>query len=87
MVDDPRDFDRMLPEDIEPGEPIAQLRDLDEETSPSFVVRVRSKILRRTLASQFTSLFWSIPEMLFVEFWNFVAGLLKARDTKEGGPQ
>ena len=67
------------------GEPIADLLDLEQDTSPTFLQVVRRKIHRRSMTSQFASFSWHLPKMILVEFWNMLVQLLNPRATQKGG--
>ncbi len=60
------------PENISAGEPIRGLTEQESETSPDFISKVRRKIYRRTVASQFASYSWHLPGVILME----LAGLL-----------
>ena len=82
------DFDKSdsIPiNDQDMGEPIEALRDLEQDTSPSFLSSVRRKIYRRTTASQFASFSWHLPKMILVEFWNMLVQILNPDAAQKGG--
>ena len=56
------------------GEPIAELRDLREDTEPDLYDRVRRRIERRSLASSFMSAAWLIPIVILMEIVSMVFG-------------
>lgn len=63
------------------GPPIAELQDLEQETSADFVLRVRRKIHRRTATSQLASFSWNMPRLLLTE----IAGLFQHLFSVIGG--
>lgn len=65
----------------EAGEPVRVLRDLEQETSAEFVLKVRRKIQRRNAASNVVSLSWHLPKMILAE----MAGILHHLFTAMGG--
>ncbi len=54
------------------GEPIAELRDLSQETEPDFIDRLRRRIERRSMASSFMDVAWIMPVLIFFEFVSMV---------------
>jgi len=60
------------------GEPIEDLRELEQETSPQFLNVVRNKIHRRTAASQMISFSWELPKTVLMELGNLLAAVMKA---------
>jgi hypothetical protein len=59
-------------ENQDPGEPIAELRDLSMETGPDFMDRVRRKIERRSLVSSFLDVAWLVPILILIEFFGML---------------
>jgi hypothetical protein len=72
-------------DDQDLGEPITDLLNLEQDTSPGFLNVVRRKIYRRAATSQFASFSWNVPKMIFVEFWNMLVQLLNPRAASKGG--
>jgi hypothetical protein len=64
------------PDAREPEQPVRELVDLERETAPDFLSRVRNKITRRTAASQFASYSWHIPKMVLVEMASMLSHVL-----------
>ena len=54
------------------GEPIAELRELSQETEPDLFERVRRKIERRSVASSFMDVAWLMPILILMEFVSMV---------------
>ena len=74
--------------DMDFGSPIAILSQLDHEPSPGFLVRVRKKIDRRVMASEFASFSWHIPKLILLEFLGAAFALFRPQtDRKQGGPR
>lgn len=67
------------------GEPIADLLNLEQGTSPAFLSSVRKKIYRRVTASQFASFSWELPKIILLEFWTMLVELLNLRASQKGG--
>lgn len=82
---EPNNSNPVPPRDQDLGEPIAALLDLEQDTSPTFLDRVRSKIYRRTTTSQFASFSWHLPKMILIEFWNMLVQILNPGATQKGG--
>lgn len=66
--------------------PIAVLKDLEQETSADFIVRVRRKIERRKTASQFIGFSWFLPQVILVEIASIFKHLFTAIDSKRPRP-
>jgi hypothetical protein len=71
-------------EDPAAGEPIAELKELERETSAFFVRGVRKKIHRRTTTSQLLSFSWQMPGMAFAALGNMVIHILSALTIRKG---
>jgi hypothetical protein len=72
-------------DDKDLGEPIADLLNLEQDTSPTFLSVVRRKIYRRSTTAQFVSFSFDLPKIILVEFWNMIVQLLSHRSTQKGG--
>jgi hypothetical protein len=57
----------VTPNDREPDEPVRVLRDLERETKPDFLARVRNTIHRRHATAQIASWSWHTPKLVLVE--------------------
>jgi hypothetical protein len=85
MSDQPIPNSSALPdEDPQTGEPIAELKELERETSTFFVRGVRRKIHRRTTTSQLLSFSWQMPGMAFAALGNMVIHILSALTIRKG---
>lgn len=71
-------------EDVDPGEPIVALADFEQSTSPSFMMRVRRKIQRRTTTAQVASFTWNVPSIVLLELWRILIQLLQLKDVEKG---
>ena len=71
--------------DVELGEPIAELADLHADVRPGFVGRVRRRIDRRELTGQLLGLTWSAPAAILLEFLGMVFELLGLGRAPRGG--
>ena len=50
------------------GEPIAELRDMEEQVSKGFLGRVLSKLQRRSLVGHFATMAWTASALALFEF-------------------
>ena len=57
----------MNPGDDQHEEPIHELRNLERQTKPDFLARVRSSIHRRTATAQIASYSWYTPRLVLIE--------------------
>jgi hypothetical protein len=71
-------------EDEDTGEPIRELIDLEQETSPSFLNNILRKIDRRNTASQFLSFSWQVPRTIFFELGSLLMHILNAISIRKG---
>lgn len=85
MSPDPDDTNPRSSDGQELEEPIADLLNLEQDTSPTFLNGVRRKIYRRVTASQFASFSWDLPKMILLEFWNMLVEILNPRGSQKGG--
>jgi N-glycosylase/DNA lyase len=69
--------------DSDTGQPIRVLSEQEYETSSDFMVRVRSKIYRRTAASQFASYSWQLPKVVLLEMARVLGHLFTALGAKK----
>ena len=56
-------------EEIDPGEPIAELAHFEQDTSSDLIVRTRRAIQRRTVVGQLTPFATTMPLVVLREFW------------------
>jgi hypothetical protein len=85
MSNDPKNSTSENEPDVDPGEPVRLLADLEQEPSAAFLNVVRRKIHRRSAASQFVSFSWNVPKVILLEFWNILVEILSPRGTQKGG--
>lgn len=62
-------------DDIDPGPPIAALRDLEEDTSERFLASVHNRVDRRVVTGQFVQLFGT---NVFAALLEYVTSLFQA---------
>lgn len=74
------------PEDVDPGEPIAELADLTEDPPNDFLARVVDGMERRIFAAHVFDLPWFGFGRIFREYWSLLVGLFAGRDGEEGEP-
>jgi hypothetical protein len=73
-------------EDVDPGEPVAELATFEHDVSDAFVSRIRRAIQRRTTASQLTSFAFYLPLVLLKELWlAFIGQFDSKRVGKDAG--
>lgn len=65
-------------------EPIRELADLRVDVTPGFLDRVRNRVERRVVTTQFLSLAWHVPAALLLEFLNMVFGAFGDGGRPEG---
>jgi len=71
VTDDPRDPGAGPPgndEEVDTGQPIGMLSDLEHPARPGFMGRVRNRIERRSLTGQFATFSWYLPKVVLLEF-------------------
>ena len=78
----PDEDDALLDEDL--GDPIAELRDLQEPVSAGFMGRVVRSLRRRSLGSQLATLSWTAMGEVFLEFIKVIHTLLQPRNSDQG---
>ena len=57
-------------------EPLAELREHENETAADFVSRVRNRIRRRSAASQLVAYSWHMPKMVLLEMASMLSHVL-----------
>ncbi|HSU59760.1 MAG TPA: hypothetical protein VLI55_10640 [Bryobacteraceae bacterium] len=67
-----------MPDEERQDEPIAALKDLQQETSSIFLTGIRRRIYRRTAASQVASFSWQLPKTVLVELGKMFGELVKS---------
>jgi len=74
-------------EDEDLGEPIAELRDMEEHVSRGFLGRVLSKLHRRSLVGNFATMAWTASAMAFFEFLGMIFSIFDpGTSPKKEGP-
>jgi hypothetical protein len=61
-------------EDIDPGQPVAELAGFEHDVSARFMSRIRHAIQRRTTAAQLTSFAFDLPLVVLKELWLMLVG-------------
>jgi hypothetical protein len=73
-------------DDVDPGQPIAELAGFEYDVSVSLLDRIRRTIRRRTTAAQVTSFAFDMPFVVLKEFWLIVMELFNSKKTgKDAG--
>jgi len=67
-----------------PDEPIRELMNLERDTSPGFLSRVRRKIYRRSAVSQVATFSWHLPTVILVEMVGILGHILNVLSTRKG---
>jgi hypothetical protein len=70
-------------DEVDPGEPVAELARFEQDASASLLVRIRRAIQRRTAVAQLTSFSASVPLVVLKEFWLMLIGQLGAKDIRK----
>lgn len=68
------------------GEPIAELRALEEDASRGFVGRVLSALHRRSLVGHVATMAWTASAQAFFEFLGMVFSLFSPGDVEPDDP-
>jgi hypothetical protein len=61
-------------EEIDPGEPVAELAGFEHDVSARFMSRIRHAIQRRTTGAQLTSFAFDLPLVVLKELWLMLVG-------------
>jgi hypothetical protein len=74
-------------EEIDVGEPVAELAGFEHDVSARLISRIRHAIQRRTTAAQFTSFAFDLPLVVLKELWLMLVGQLDSmkveKDTRK----
>lgn len=70
-------------EEIDPGEPVAELAGFEHDVSGRFMSRIRHAIQRRTTAAQLTSFAFDLPLVVLKELWLMMVGQFDSTKEKE----
>jgi hypothetical protein len=65
------------------GRPIRALMELERETTPDFMSKVRNKIYRRTATSQVAAFSWHLPKVILIEMAGLLTYLFRAIGTEK----
>jgi hypothetical protein len=82
-IDSGSDSGRNDSEDVDPGEPIAELAGFEHDVSINLMGRIRRAIGRRTTAAQVTSFALDMPFVVLKEFWIIVIELFNSKKTRK----
>jgi len=74
-----------VPDDL--GDPIAELRDFEEDASHGFLGRVLSALHRRSLVGQMATLAWTASAQAFFEFLGMIFSLFTPGDLGPNDPE
>jgi hypothetical protein len=72
------------PDNEGPDEPIRELRDLERDTTPGFLSRIRRKIYRRAAVSHVATFSWQIPKVILLEMVGMLGHILNAFGARKG---
>ena len=70
-------------EEVDPGEPIAELVNFDHDASTGLLTRVRRTIQRRTTVAQLTSFSANVPLVVLKELWLVLIGQLGPKSVRK----
>ena len=80
------EFDGALGEE-DLGEPIVELRELEEVVSGGFLGRVLSKLQRRSLVSHLATMAWTASALAFFEFLGMIFSIFDpGKSPEKEGP-
>ena len=71
----------MSPGEVDPGQPIEVLKELQQETSARFLGRVRGRIHRRAATTQVAAYSWHLPKTTLLEMARLLTHLLQSFGT------
>lgn len=77
--------DNMDPNDIDPGEPITELANVELTTSDGFFDRLRGRLQRRLLSAEFVDASCQGLTDMFREFWAMIMSLFAPADDDQRG--
>jgi hypothetical protein len=72
-------------EDIDPGEPVAELAGFEHDVSARLMSRIRHAIQRRVTAAQLTSFAVDLPLVVLKELWLMMVGQFDSRKVEKDG--
>ncbi len=79
------DEGRLAPDEIDAGEPIAELATLSEEPAPGFFRKIWRSVERRRLSSDVTELSLTGLVTVFLEYLGAVFGMVEETGRKDQG--
>lgn len=71
-----------LEDDVDPGEPIAELADFREQASGDLLGRIRRSLQRRSLSSQLMTLSWGGVGEVFQELLELIYSFIEPRENR-----
>jgi hypothetical protein len=72
MSDRPENPEVKAAEEIDPGEPLAELARLEHDVSNDLLVRIRRSVQRRTTTRHLAFFVVTMPMVLLREFWSIL---------------
>jgi hypothetical protein len=72
-------------EEIDPGDPVAELAGFEHEVSAGLMSRIRRSIQRRTAAAQLTSFAFDLPLVVLKELWLMMVGQFDSMKVEKDG--
>ena len=84
MVDEPPNSTPHRDQEIDAGEPVKALADLENETSLQFMSLIRRTIHRRNTASQVASFSYNVPSIVLLELWRSLMEILNLPRVRKG---
>ena len=72
-------------EEIDPGEPVAELAGFEHDVSAGLMSRIRRAIQRRTTAAQLTSFAFDLPLVVLKELWLMMVGQFDSMKVEKDG--
>lgn len=76
------DRDDDIVDDVDPGEPIAELADFREHASGDLLGRIRRSLQRRSLSAQIAGFSWGAVGTVVQEFLEFIYSFIEPRDDR-----
>ena len=72
-------------EEIDAGEPVAELAGFEHDVSDGLMSRIRRAIQRRTTAAQLTSFAFDLPLVVLKELWLMMVGQFDSMKVEKDG--
>jgi hypothetical protein len=70
-------------EEVDPGEPVTELTEFEQDVSARLMSRIRHAIQRRTTAAQLTSFAFHLPLVLLKELWLTMMGQFNSKKVEK----